>query len=41
MIILKGRVLDGNGGPPIEQGAVVLEGSRIKLVCRQSELPPI
>ena len=41
MIILKGRVLDGNGGPPIEQGTVVLEGSRIKLVCRQSELPPI
>ena len=41
MIVLKGRVLDGNGGPPIEQGAVVLEGNRIRLVCRQSELPEL
>ena len=41
MIVLKGRVLDGNGGPPIEQGAVVLEGNRVRLVCRQSELPEL
>ncbi len=39
MIILKGRVLDGNGGQPIEDGAVVLDGNRIQLVCRQCELP--
>lgn len=39
MIVLKGRVLDGNGGAPIEKGAVVLENNRIRLVCRQSELP--
>ena len=39
MIILKGRVLDGNGRQHIEKGAVVLEGNRIVLVCRQSELP--
>ena len=39
MMVLKGRVLDGNGGPPLENGAVVLDGSRIRLVCRQSELP--
>lgn len=39
MIVLKGRVLDGNGGAPIEKGAVVLEDDRIRLVCRQSELP--
>lgn len=39
MIVLKGRVLDGNGGTPIEKGAVVLEDNRIRLVCRQSELP--
>lgn len=39
MIVLKGRVLDGNGGAPIEKGAVVLEDNRIRLVCRQSELP--
>ena len=31
MIVLKGRVLDGNGGAPIEKGAVVLEDNRIRL----------
>lgn len=39
MIVLKGRVLDGNGGPAMEQGAVVLEGNRIQLVCQANELP--
>lgn len=39
MIVLKGRVLDGNGGAPIEKGAVVLEDNRIRLVCRKSQLP--
>ena len=39
MIVLKGRVLDGNGGAPIEKGAVVLEDNRLRLVCRQSQLP--
>jgi imidazolonepropionase-like amidohydrolase len=39
MIVLRGRVLDGNGGAPIEKGAVVLEDNRIRLVCRQSQLP--
>lgn len=39
MIVLKGRVLDGNGGAHIEKGAVVLEDNRIRMVCRQSELP--
>lgn len=39
MIVLKGRVLDGNGGTPIEKGAVVLEDNRIRLVCQQSQLP--
>ena len=39
MIVLKGRVLDGNGGAPLEKGAVVLEDNRIRLVCRQSQLP--
>lgn len=39
MIVLKGRVLDGNGGAPSEKGAVVLEDNRIRMVCRQSELP--
>lgn len=39
MIVLKGRVLDGNGGTPMENGAVVLEGNRILLVCREEQLP--
>lgn len=39
MIILKGRVLDGNGGTPMEKGAVVLEKNRILLVCREEQLP--
>lgn len=39
MIVLKGRVLDGNGGAPIEKGAVVLEDNRIRMVCRQNQLP--
>ena len=39
MIVLKGRVLDGNGGAPIEKGTVVLEDNRIRLVCRKSQLP--
>lgn len=39
MSVLKGRVLDGNGGAPIEKGAVVLEDNRIRLVCQQSQLP--
>lgn len=39
MIVLKGRVLDGNGGTPMENGAVVLEGNRILRVCREEQLP--
>ena len=39
MIIIKGRVIDGNGGAPIEKGAVVLEDNKIKLVCRETDLP--
>ena len=39
MLILKGRVIDGNGGAPMEKGAVVIEQNKIKLICRQSELP--
>ena len=38
MIVLKGRVLDGNGGAPIEKGAVVLEDNRIR-VGLPSQLP--
>ena len=38
MYILKGRVIDGNGGQPIEQGAVVVDGEKILCVCKQKAL---
>lgn len=38
MLILKGRVIDGNGGDPIEKGAVVVDGERILCVCKECEL---
>lgn len=38
MYVIKGRVIDGNGGEPIEKGAVVVDGEKILRVCRQSEL---
>ena len=41
MIVLKGRVIDGNGGKPIEKGAVILEGNKIRAVCRQADLPEL
>lgn len=39
MLVLKGRVIDGNGGEPIEKGAVVIEGKKILLVCPERECP--
>ena len=41
MIVLKGRVIDGNGGMPIEKGAVILEDNKIRTVCRQADLPEL
>ncbi|MBR6238091.1 MAG: amidohydrolase family protein [Lachnospiraceae bacterium] len=40
-IILKGRLIDGNGGTPIENSAVIIEDNKIKTVCRVSECPEI
>ena len=36
-LVLKGRVIDGNGGRPIEKGLVAVEGSRITAVCREQD----
>lgn len=41
MYIIKGRVIDGKGGVPIERGAVVVDGKRIVQVCEQAELKEI
>ncbi len=41
MIVLKGRIIDGNGGPPLEKGVVVIEDNKIKTVCRQADLPAV
>lgn len=38
--LLKGRVIDGSLTPPIEQGAVVVEGERIQWVGTAAQLPP-
>ncbi len=38
--VLKGRVIDGTLEPPLEQGAVVLQGERIDWVGRARDLPP-
>lgn len=43
MLILKGRVIDGTGASPIENGMVVIEDNIIKAVCRQDDsidIPP-
>ncbi len=37
--VLKGKVIDGSLNPPIEKGAVVLEGERIAWVGGQKDLP--
>ena len=37
LTIFKGRVIDGNGGAPIEKGIVAVSGNRIQLVCREDE----
>lgn len=39
MKVLKGRIIDGNGGPPIEQGAVAISKNKIKFVGEAKLLP--
>lgn len=39
MIVLKGRVIDGNGGTPIEKGALVIDGKKIVFVGEECRLP--
>jgi imidazolonepropionase-like amidohydrolase len=37
--LIKGRILDGTGGTPLEQGVVAVEGNTIGWVGREVELP--
>ena len=39
-LIKAGRLIDGLGGPPIESGAVLVEGSKIRAVGRSNEVAP-
>ncbi len=39
MAIVGGRVLDGYGGPPIENGVVLIAGARIVAIGREGEVP--
>lgn len=39
MMVLKGRVIDGNGGKPIQQGAVAVEKNKIAYVGPAAGLP--
>ncbi|WP_456279240.1 amidohydrolase family protein [Bacillus sp. AK128] len=39
-IIKNGRLIDGNGGEPIVNGAIAFEGEKIVYVGKESELPP-
>lgn len=32
MVVFKGRVIDGNGGTPIEEGLVAVDGNKILYV---------
>lgn len=40
-IILKGRIITGNGEKPIEKGSVVIEDNKISKVCKANECPNI
>ena len=42
MIVLKGRVIDGNGGTPIENGVVEITNNKITAVLdeRAYQVPP-
>uniref|UniRef100_UPI003F509A79 metal-dependent hydrolase family protein n=1 Tax=Caballeronia sp. LjRoot34 TaxID=3342325 RepID=UPI003F509A79 len=39
--LLKGRIIDGTLNPPVESGAVVIEGERLAWVGPAADLPPM
>ena len=39
-LIRAGLLIDGKGGPPVEQGAVLIQGSKIVAVGRERDVVP-
>jgi len=39
LALIGGRILDGYGGPPIENGVILIAGERITAIGRGSEIP--
>ena len=39
-LIKAALLIDGNGGPPVERGAVLVEGSLVRAVGSEEEVPP-
>lgn len=39
MILVKGRIIDGNGGEPVDNGLVAIDNNRIAAVCKAHEYP--
>ena len=39
-LIKAGLLIDGKGGPPVEQGAVLVQGSKIVAVGRERDVVP-
>ena len=37
--IIGGRIIDGNGGPPVYDGVILIEGDRIKAVGSEADTP--
>ena len=41
IVVQGGRLIDGNGGKPLDQATVVIEGNRIQRVAQgKTDLPP-
>lgn len=39
-LIKAARLIDGNGGPPLERGAILIEGDKIRAVGTEESVAP-